>query len=268
MSNSDSIFDAVLGGESGNEVAAKTESVLVAVTSATTEGSSATDTVSALQRTTVQIAEQEELVTGLSISGTKQDLQIVWSDELTFAGAKQLLKREFKKAPLFFRDAVARIGFESKQITKKQEKELQDACKEAVVLYQKLPLNFKEQQRQANALMIAKTLRSGQKVEYNGHIVILGDVHPGAEVIASGHVIVWGHLRGIAHAGAAGNPKAMVCAMRLNPVQLRIGNFVAVNAEIIDATHMQPEIAFIKSDVISAEPWDTKSFFTMGITLD
>jgi len=49
-----------------------------------------------------------------------------------------------------------------------------------------------------SALLIRRTVRSGQVVRNAGTIVIIGDVNPGAEVIAEGDIIVWGKLRGYA----------------------------------------------------------------------
>ena len=70
------------------------------------------------------------------------------------------------------------------------------------------------------------SLRSGQKIEEEGSIVIIGDVNSGAEVVAGDNVVVLGTLRGLAHAGAKGNEKAIISAGRLDTVQLRIANTV------------------------------------------
>ncbi len=70
------------------------------------------------------------------------------------------------------------------------------------------------------------SLRSGQKVEEDGSIVILGDVNSGAEVIASDNIVILGTLRGLAHAGAKGNKEAIIAAGRLDTVQMRIANIV------------------------------------------
>lgn len=70
------------------------------------------------------------------------------------------------------------------------------------------------------------SLRSGQRIEEDGSIVILGDVNSGAEVIASDNIVVLGALRGLAHAGAKGNKEAIVSAGRLDTVQIRIANIV------------------------------------------
>lgn len=70
------------------------------------------------------------------------------------------------------------------------------------------------------------SLRSGRKVEFDGSIVIIGDVNAGAEVIAREHIIVLGTLRGLAHAGAKGNRKAFIVANEIDAVQLRIADIV------------------------------------------
>lgn len=70
------------------------------------------------------------------------------------------------------------------------------------------------------------SLRSGQKVEEDGSIVIIGDVNAGAQVIASENIIVLGTLRGLAHAGAKGNKDAIIAAGRLDNTQVRIANIV------------------------------------------
>ena len=46
------------------------------------------------------------------------------------------------------------------------------------------------------------SIRSGQRLEFEGSIVIIGDVNDGAEVIAEDNIAVVGSLRGMAHAGA------------------------------------------------------------------
>lgn len=103
------------------------------------------------------------------------------------------------------------------------------------------------------ALWVNKTLRSGTRIEFAGHIVVFGDVNRGAEVVAGGSVIVWGRLRGVVHAGAQGNRDAVVCALDLSPTQLRIADEIAVPPERHDKP--QPEIVQLKDGRLQAEPW-------------
>ena len=70
------------------------------------------------------------------------------------------------------------------------------------------------------------SLRSGQKLEVEGSIVVIGDVNSGAEVIAADNIVVVGALRGLAHAGTKGNKEAIIAASTLEAVQLRISNIV------------------------------------------
>jgi septum site-determining protein MinC len=80
---------------------------------------------------------------------------------------------------------------------------------------------------QPHVLFLRQTLRSGQSVSHKGHLVIIGDVNPGAEVSAEGDITIWGALRGIAHAGTAGNTTCEIRALKFDPIQLRIANSIA-----------------------------------------
>ncbi len=73
---------------------------------------------------------------------------------------------------------------------------------------------------------IKTSIRSGQIEEYSGSLVIMGDVNPGGEVIAGGNIAVVGVLRGLAHAGAGGNTKALITANYIDVTQIRIANLV------------------------------------------
>jgi len=106
------------------------------------------------------------------------------------------------------------------------------------------------------ALFVRRTLRSGMRVAFEGHVIVLGNVHPGAEIIAGGDIIVWGRLRGVAHAGANGNTQAVVCALDLSPTQLRIAGHIATAPP--RKGKPVPEKAFLKGNQVIAEPWSGK----------
>jgi septum site-determining protein MinC len=105
-----------------------------------------------------------------------------------------------------------------------------------------------------SGVMIRRTLRSGRVVHSAGHVVIFGDVNPGAEIIAAGDVIVWGALRGNVQAGVHGDTEAIVCALELIPTQLRIAG---VNANItgVKRPKSQPEVALMRDNQIIVEAW-------------
>jgi septum site-determining protein MinC len=107
------------------------------------------------------------------------------------------------------------------------------------------------------SLFLNRTLRSGTRIEFPGHVVVLGDVNPGAEIIAEGNVIVWGRVRGLIHAGSKGNRAAVICALDLSPTQLRIAD---ESSAVLDPRETaQPEMARINEvGKLQAENWPQK----------
>ncbi len=85
---------------------------------------------------------------------------------------------------------------------------------------------------------ILNSIRSGQIEEYPGSVVVCGDVNAGGEIVAGGNVVVVGILRGVAHAGANGNMKAIISANSIGVTQIRIGNLVKEIEEKIDRNLM------------------------------
>lgn len=106
-----------------------------------------------------------------------------------------------------------------------------------------------------SALVVATTVRGGQRIAHEGSVVVLGDVNPGGEVVAGGSVIVWGRLRGHVEAGLSGAPeRALVCALDLAPTQLRIGDALARAPEDAGRTPI-PEVARAVDGMIVVETW-------------
>jgi septum site-determining protein MinC len=108
-----------------------------------------------------------------------------------------------------------------------------------------------------DAIFVHRTIRSGFKVVSNGHIIIFGDVNPGAEILAGGSVIIWGRCKGVVHAGVDGDTNAIVCALDLNPTQLRIAQIIAISPK--RKGRPQPEVARIVDGQVVAEAWNPKS---------
>ena len=104
------------------------------------------------------------------------------------------------------------------------------------------------------ALFVKKTLRSGYSVVFEGHVIVMGDVNPGAEIIAGGNVIVWGRLRGSIHAGAAGDTSAVVCALEMKPTYVRIASSVTFTPQPKKGKQ-QPEMVTNRDGNIIAEVW-------------
>ncbi len=105
-------------------------------------------------------------------------------------------------------------------------------------------------------LLVQRSLRSGQNVNFDGNVVVLGDVNPGAEIIASGHVLVMGALRGMVHAGATGEDTATVTALTLSPTQLRIASHITRPPDGSgNEGHKPPETARIRENAVIIEPY-------------
>lgn len=104
-----------------------------------------------------------------------------------------------------------------------------------------------------NALYLSQTIRSGQRIVHDGHLVIGGDVNAGAEVIAAGDIVIVGALRGLAHAGSNGDESARIFAGMMRPYQLRIAGQIARAPEESAAgaqAPRRPEVARIENGSI------------------
>ncbi len=108
-----------------------------------------------------------------------------------------------------------------------------------------------------NAVFINRTVRSGFKVLSHEHIIVMGDVNPGGEIIAGGSIIIWGRCKGLVHAGADGDESAVICALELTPMQLRIANYFATSPK--GKGKPQPELAKIINGQVVAETWKLKA---------
>ena len=168
----------------------------------------------------------------------KKDLFILKiSDDAEFDSIKRELKRKMMQLKKLYKDEKTPILVVGKVHRNKEIEEIERIIKS----FLDVDVDF-DMPRELGLSSIKKTfakeiftsetkfhkgsLRSGQKIEEDGSIVILGDVNSGSEVIAEDNIVVLGTLRGLAHAGAKGNKEAIIAAGRLDTVQMRISNIV------------------------------------------
>ena len=109
----------------------------------------------------------------------------------------------------------------------------------------------------AFAQIVLGPIRSGSVLESERHLVIFGDVNPGAEVRSAGSIAVFGRLRGVAHAGAsqaveAASHSPFIIAQEVAPQQLRIGELVARPGDA-DGPEGAAEIAYATGGQIVVE---------------
>ena len=204
--------------------------------------------------------KQDEVV----FKGTKNGLQVVLDDQVDFEEVVRRFAQRLKSADYFFRGADVTLDTGARELTEEQVLALEDLARRHRLNVVKVVSESVTIERQKTVggdfvatdetLLHKKTLRSGQNIEFAGNVVILGDVNPGAQIRAGGDIVVMGTLRGVAHAGAAGNEEATVVALRLRPTQLRIGSFIGRPAEEEDDTKsVVPEVAKIKDGTIFVE---------------
>lgn len=106
---------------------------------------------------------------------------------------------------------------------------------------------FESETSLSETKFIQGSLRCGRREEYSGSLVICGDVNSGAEVIAGGNIMILGALRGVAHAGANGNTKAIISANYIEVTQIRIANLVT---EVSEKTYKCPICKIEKNEIV------------------
>ncbi len=208
--------------------------------------------------------------------GTKEGLYIHIKEDMDFDNIKDNLSKRIKPSKRFFEGAKI-VNFKGKKLTREEFEQLKELVendygmlvlgeyiqnmdmlsdkedlKEAETTYEKLPY---DNVIQDEVLMVRATVRSGQLIEFNGNIVIIGDVNPGAQIKATGSIVVMGTMRGVAHAGSKGNYGAFVAALNLLPAQIRIGDIITRSPDGLGARTSVPEMAVVKKGMIFVEPY-------------
>ncbi|WP_432664233.1 septum site-determining protein MinC [Wukongibacter baidiensis] len=201
----------------------------------------------------------------IEFKGTKDGLIIHLNESCEYEKLKQQLIERLEKTKNFFVGAKI-VGFEGRELSDNEESEIIDLINDrfGMVMVEKQPVECSKQEEVFMGLeegitkFVKSTVRSGRKIKFEGNVVVIGDINPGAEVVAYGNIVVMGALRGIAHAGANGNNEASVSAFKLQPTQLRIGSFIARAPDNSAYNPKYPEIAFIRDEMIQIEPYLTK----------
>lgn len=203
----------------------------------------------------------------IEFKGTRQGLSIHIKPDYDFQTIKKHLINKLEKTNFFFKGAKI---FEIKCdiLTKEEREELEGIMitryKMHIVNNEKIKSNHELKSPifqgivEGKTKFITGTLRSGQKIDYDGNLVILGDVNPGAQIIARGNIVVMGSLRGIAHAGSNGNNKACVAALYLDPTQLRIADIIARAPDGDYEKPKSPEMARVRESMLYIEPYLNK----------
>jgi septum site-determining protein MinC len=202
-------------------------------------------------------------MSNIIIKGNKDGILIIINSD-DYDGVKKDLVSKIDGARDFFMDSKIMIVDEKFKLKNDCFNDLQSTLREkfniTITLFDNE--NTERNEKIFNGIyegktkFIKNTIRSGQKIVYNGNIVVIGDINSGSEVIATGNIIVLGVLRGIAQAGSNGNKRAFVAAYKLQPEQLRIAEIIGRSPDRNNQENPAiPELAKIKGDMIQIEPY-------------
>lgn len=213
------------------------------------------------------------------LKSNKHGIDLILDPEVAFDKLLSDISAKFKDADSFFKDAKVALSFEGRKLTEEEEHKILQTIEEnssIKVLCVLDPDPLKEQRMKAaletkqnedatrTGQFYKGTLRSGQLLECDTSIVVLGDVNPGAKVISRGNIVVLGSLKGNAYAGAAGNELAFVAALDMDPVQIKIGDVIGRSADKAvflggrkkkkTEPVLEPQVAIVKDGNIYIEP--------------
>lgn len=206
------------------------------------------------------------------LKGKKDRLEIQLNGEVDFITLRNSMIEKMKEAKNFIGEGKMAIEFTGRDLSELEENVLIDLIRlhsNLNIVYVFSGEKIKEVNRfslfhsiseEGSTKFFRGTLRSGSKLEYDGNLVILGDVNPGSLIKASGNVLVLGHLNGTVYAGIEDSNNSFVAAMFLNPVKLIIGNKVSkvLQKEILDTNRVKKgsfQIAQVKQGEIVIEEW-------------
>lgn len=162
----------------------------------------------------------------LKINEKAKEEEIIECLEEKIPELKRLYQDE--KTPIFVTGKVLKekeMQMVQEKIQKEIDVKIEFDSPKALGLHE-IKRAFSEEIESSETKFFKGSLRSGKKIEYEGSIVVLGDVNSGAEVIAGENIVIVGTLRGMAHAGAKGNRKAMISAVSIEAPQIRIADII------------------------------------------
>lgn len=198
----------------------------------------------------------------ISIKLNKNETKIEISEKATYEEIEKELKEKIQELKKFYQEAKVPILVTGKILKKQEMESIKAIIKKAINVEinidspEELGLHgikrtYNKEINLSETQYYRTSLRSGQKIENESSIVILGDVNSGAEVISGENIVIVGTLRGLAHAGAKGNKKAIISASNIDTPQIRIANIVKEiekNQENTSKTY-----AYVENDEIILE---------------
>ena len=206
------------------------------------------------------------------IKGTKSGIILVLDSDTEYDKLKEAVASKFKESAAFLGKAQKAVAFQGRELTEEQKLEIIDIihqnCQLSIVCIMEQDERLEHSFRQTLEKNLIKqdydtgpffkgNLRSGQVLDVETSIIIIGDVKPGAKVISKGNVIILGSLKGNVYAGSSGNQNAFVVALDMDPMQIRIADTIARSPDKPKKKGVQiTKIAFWEDGNIYIEPLD------------
>lgn len=194
--------------------------------------------------------------------GTKDGVTVLFQEDAPFDVLCEQLEKKVQEAGKFFDNVKTSLAFKGRTFSDEEEQQLLRIITDHTTmeisflktenneLLQLTSLLEKEMTPHNFTKFHKGSLRNGQKIEFDGSVVLIGDVNPGAEIKATGNIIVLGQLKGMAHAGCQGMTEAFVSAVYMAPVQLRIGDIITRFPDENKRGPKPPEYAFVQEGQI------------------
>lgn len=203
------------------------------------------------------------------IKGNKYGIVVVLDAFMKFEELKEKIAEKFRDSSKFFSKAQMAISFEGRKLTNEEQREILDIIAEETELHVVCVVEDDPQKEEVfkkaldeKLMELSNTtgqfykgnLRSGQVLESETSIIVIGDVNPGAKIVSKGNIIVLGSLKGTVFAGATGNTNSFVVALDMNPVQIRIADTIARSPDKpIKEAKKEAKIAFLEDGNIYIE---------------
>ncbi len=195
----------------------------------------------------------------LMINLRKERIVVRIMDTATQKEVLETLRKKLPELKRLYQKANTPIFITGKILKNKEIAEIQNLIKESIDVQidfdspkvlglHGIKRTYHQEIKNSETKFYKGSLRSGQRMEFEGSLVIIGDVNSGAEVIASENVIVVGNLRGVAHAGAKGNKEAIIAAERIDAPQVRISNKVKELEKEDDEYNIAKTYVYIDSE--------------------
>jgi septum site-determining protein MinC len=208
--------------------------------------------------------------TSVIIKGNKYGIVVVLDAVMEFEELKEKIAEKFRDSAKFFDKAQMAISFEGRKLTNEEQREILNIIAAETELHVVCIIDNDPQKEEvfkktldeklmelnnATGQFYKGNLRSGQVLESETSIIIIGDVNPGARVVSKGNIIVLGSLKGTVFAGANGNGNSFVVALDMNPGQIRIADYIARSPDKpVKETIKEAKIAFLEEGNIYIEP--------------